>query len=84
MAEHAGHITKYLLKEEKNFLLENYYLPKKSDDAEQLVEQNRAILVDYLADLHFKFKLRQETLYVTVAIIDQYLSKTPDFRKKNL
>ena len=70
VAEHAGQITSFLLKEEKNFLLENYYLPKKSEDNERVIEPNRAILVDYLADLHFKFKLRQETLYVTVGIID--------------
>ena len=49
-----------------------------------MIEQNRAILVDYLADLHFKFKLRQETLYVTVGIIDQYLSRTPDFSRTQL
>ena len=34
----------------------------------------RAILIDWLVDVHLKFKLKDETLYVTVALIDRYLS----------
>ena len=34
----------------------------------------RAILVDWLVDVHAKFKLLTETLFLTVNIIDRYLS----------
>ena len=34
----------------------------------------RAILIDWLVDVHLKFKLKDETLYLTVALIDRYLS----------
>ena len=34
----------------------------------------RAILIDWLVDVHLKFKLKDETLYVTIALIDRYLS----------
>jgi hypothetical protein len=34
----------------------------------------RAILIDWLIDVHLKFKLLPETLYITVGIIDRYLS----------
>ncbi|KAJ8760550.1 hypothetical protein K2173_015217 [Erythroxylum novogranatense] len=34
----------------------------------------RAILVDWLIDVHQKFELSQETLYLTVNIIDRFLS----------
>ena len=34
----------------------------------------RAILVDWLVDVHAKFKLLTETLFFTVNIIDRYLS----------
>ena len=34
----------------------------------------RAILIDWLVDVHLKFKLRDETLYVTINLIDRYLS----------
>jgi len=38
-------------------------------------EKMRTILVDWIIDVHFKFKLVPETLYLTVNIIDSYLSK---------
>lgn len=34
----------------------------------------RGILLDWLIDLHYKFKMFPQTLYITVAIIDRYLS----------
>lgn len=34
----------------------------------------RAILVDWLVDVHLKFKLLAETLFLTVNLIDRYLS----------
>lgn len=37
-------------------------------------ESMRAILVDWLIDVHLKFKLLNETLFLTVNIIDRYLS----------
>jgi len=35
----------------------------------------RAILVDWLVDVHIKFRLLPETLYLTVNIIDRFLSR---------
>jgi len=35
----------------------------------------RAILIDWLIDLHYKFKLQPETLLLTVNIIDRVLMK---------
>jgi cyclin B len=35
----------------------------------------RAILVDWLIDVHMKFKLLPETLFITVNLIDRFLSK---------
>lgn len=35
----------------------------------------RAILIDWLVDVHLKFKLLPESLYLTVNLIDRYLSK---------
>lgn len=36
-------------------------------------ERMRAILVDWLVDVHLKFKMVPETLYLTINIIDRYL-----------
>lgn len=41
-----------------------------------ITEKMRGILVDWLIDVHNKFKLRDETLFLTVNLIDRYLSKT--------
>ncbi len=38
-------------------------------------ENVRAILVDWLINVHAKFKLLPETLYITINLVDRYLSK---------
>lgn len=42
----------------------------------------RAILIDWLVDVHLKFKLLPETLYITVNLIDRYLEKERVARNK--
>ena len=37
----------------------------------------RAILVDWLVDVHMRFKLLQETLFMTVDILDRVLAVHP-------
>lgn len=49
-----------------------------------VTEKMRAYLVDWLAELHFKFKMWQETLYVTVGIIDRFLALEPELKKSEL
>jgi G2/mitotic-specific cyclin-B, other len=50
----------------------------------EITEKMRAYLIDWLTELHLKFKLWQETLYVTIGIIDKFLQIEPDFKKKDL
>ncbi|KAK9666521.1 hypothetical protein RND81_14G190600 [Saponaria officinalis] len=45
-------------------------------------EKMRSILVDWLIEVHHKFELRQETLYLTVNIIDRFLSMKAIPRKE--
>ena len=33
----------------------------------------RAILIDWLVDVHYKFNLKIQTLYISVNLIDKYL-----------
>lgn len=35
----------------------------------------RAILVDWLIEVHSKFKLQRETLFIAITIIDRFLEK---------
>ena len=39
-------------------------------------EKMRGILVDWIIEVHLKFKLLPETLYLTVNLTDRYLEKT--------
>ena len=42
----------------------------------------RAILIDWLIDVHLKYKLLPQTMYITVNLIDRYLSKNETNRKQ--
>jgi len=45
-------------------------------------ERMRSILVDWLVEVHLKFKLVPETLYLTVNLIDRYLERDEVSRPK--
>ncbi len=62
------------------FLIEQANPPKL--DQTELTEKMRAILVDWLADVHLRFKLQPETLFLTVNIIDRYLGRSSVPRQK--
>ena len=47
------------------------------DKQEDVNEKMRAILVDWLVEVHLKFKLVPESLYLTVNLIDRFLEKEP-------
>jgi cyclin B len=49
-----------------------------------ITEKMRAFLVDWLAELHYKFKMWQETFYVAISIMDQYLAVVNDVSKGQL
>lgn len=50
----------------------------------EITEKMRAYLIDWLTELHIKFKLWPETLYVCIGIIDKFLMRESDFKKKDL
>merc|ERR1719265_519097 len=42
----------------------------------------RSILVDWLVEVQMKYKLRKETLYLCVNLVDRYLSIRPVARRR--
>ena len=54
------------------------YMKNQSD----INEKMRAILIDWLVEVHLKFKLVQETLFLTVNIIDRFLEKKNIMRNR--
>jgi len=63
-----------MLRVEKMALIDPNYLTK-TQIATEVKDTSRAFLVEWIIDVHRKFRLHPETLYVTVSIIDRFLSK---------
>ena len=62
-----------LLKEEDKGIIpmpDYTYLTRQTE----INEKMRSILVDWLIDVHFKFGFTDETLFMTISIIDRYLT----------
>ncbi|MES1909345.1 MAG: hypothetical protein MHM6MM_002100 [Cercozoa sp. M6MM] len=59
------------------FETEGQYMPQRNymDKQPDINRRMRAILVDWLVEVHFKFGLKPETLYLTVHIVDRFLEK---------
>jgi len=76
--EYLDDIYKYLKS------IENLGLPKENYMKiiqKDINEKMRKVLIDWLVDVHAKFKLLPETLFLTINIMDRYLSKTSINRK---
>lgn len=56
--------------------------PEYMDNQQFIDERMRSILVDWLVEVHLKFKLVPETLYLMVNLIDRYLAKKEVTRSK--
>lgn len=55
---------------QQRYAVDPNYLDRQTD----LNAKMRAILVDWLTEVHHRFDLMQETLYLTVHLVDRYLS----------
>ncbi|CAK83450.1 unnamed protein product (macronuclear) [Paramecium tetraurelia] len=69
---YTDEIFQHLLIEENKYQIDQYMTPEMQPN---INIKMRAILVDWLIDVHAKFKLRDETLYLTISLIDRYLAK---------
>ena len=52
------------------------------DSQPEISAKMRAILVDWLVQVHNKFELSQETLYLTINLVDRYLASKITARKE--
>jgi hypothetical protein len=69
VSEYADEIFDNMHNSEHLHLAKYGYMKSQSDVNEKM----RAILVDWLIEVHFKFKLLPETLFISINIIDRYL-----------
>lgn len=49
---------------------------------QDITPRMRSILVDWMIEVHNKFKLRPETVYLTIDLMDRYLSAKPIHRSR--
>ena len=76
-SDYSSDILETLLKEEQFCRVQFQFLNFQVEVSSKM----RAILVDWLVSVHKKFKLLPETLFLTVKIIDKYLSVQSVTRK---
>ena len=73
VSEYAADIYRDMREQEKERKVDPNYMTKVQSGSE-IKDTSRAFLIEWLIDVHRKFRLVSETLYVAVYIIDCYLS----------
>ena len=76
--EYQEEIIPYLISLEYKKRINPNYMLKQSD----INEKMRMILIDWLIEVHLKFKLLPETLFLTINFIDRYLQNNQTKRDK--
>ncbi|XP_062165557.1 G2/mitotic-specific cyclin-2-like [Alnus glutinosa] len=78
VVEYIDDLYTYYKQAESSSCPQLNYMAQQSD----INERMRAILIDWLIEVHYKFELMDETLYLTVNLIDRFLAAQPVVRKK--
>ncbi|CAK9178323.1 unnamed protein product [Ilex paraguariensis] len=78
VVEYIDDIYAYYKKAERSSCVSPNYMAQQFD----INERMRGILIDWLIEVHYKFELMEETLYLTVNLIDRFLEVQPVVRKK--
>jgi len=78
VVEYVNDIYTFMMEKERADRISPRYMQNQTDVNEKM----RAILVDWLVEVHRMFKLLPETLFLTISIIDKFLEKSPVTRDK--
>ena len=76
--EYFDDICEEIFSNEEKYLVDPKYMSNQSD----INHRMRAILIDWLIDVHLKYKLVPQTMYIAVNLIDRYLEKNETNRAK--
>lgn len=80
VSEYVNDIYKYLNDLEDEFAIRENFL----EGHKQINHKMRTILIDWINEVHYQFKLEIDTYHMTVSIIDRYLQLVADTPKKEL
>ncbi|KAL9678189.1 hypothetical protein QQ045_016028 [Rhodiola kirilowii] len=78
LVDYVEEIYLYYRKMENKICESPNYMAQQDD----INEKMRAILIDWLIEVHDKFELMSETLFLTVNLIDRFLAEQSVVRKK--
>jgi len=78
IAEYAGDFLDQLFRSETEYQPLSCYMEWQTE----INSKMRSILVDWLVEVHLKCRLRKETLFLCVNIIDRFLSKKTVSRRR--
>ncbi|TYG83999.1 hypothetical protein ES288_D01G214300v1 [Gossypium darwinii] len=78
VVEYVDDIYAYYKKTEVSSCVSPNYMDRQFD----INEKMRAILIDWLIEVHYKFDLMEETLFLTINLIDRFLERCTVIRKK--
>jgi len=76
--EYVPEIAEELFSEETLYMPRPRYMAAQTD----INARMRAILMDWLIEVHLKYKLRRETLYLAVNLIDRHMAILPISRRR--
>ena len=80
--EYFGNYLDAYCREEKT--LEFQIEPNFMEKQKEINEKMRAIIVNWMIDVHDRFKLLPDTLFLGVIFFDRYMSKVFDIKKEKL
>ena len=78
LSEYSQAIFLNMKAQEGNFMVDPLYISKVQTE---IRDTSRAFLLEWIIDVHRKFKLKPECLYVISMIIDQFLSRKKIFKQ---
>ncbi|XP_042507385.1 G2/mitotic-specific cyclin-2-like isoform X2 [Macadamia integrifolia] len=78
VVEYIEDIYAHYRKSESSSCVSPNYMEQQFD----INEKMRAILIDWLIEVHYKFELMDETLFLTINLIDRFLAQQAVVRKK--
>ncbi|EEQ98496.1 G2/mitotic-specific cyclin-B, putative, partial [Perkinsus marinus ATCC 50983] len=81
VAEYVNPIFVNMNGVEQKYRQSSDYMQRTQND---ITQRMRAVLIDWLVEVHWKFKLVPETLYLTVNLIDRYLEQCPSLPRTRL
>lgn len=80
VSEYVNECYSYMKELERRQNVQATYL--STQPRGEITPEMRRILIDWLVDVHVKFKLVQETMQMTVHVLDRFLQAVPVARRK--